>query len=150
MNHNKRKGPLQFLQFSMIGMVNAGIDIGALNLLLITFPTDEKILLVLFNSIANSLAVLNSYFWNAKITFRHTAKGSNWQRFTFILQGIVNLGISNFVFLAAEILLENISVPNWLRYNLAKGLAMMLSSLSSFFMIKYVVFKEYRKLYLKE
>ncbi|RPF53300.1 GtrA family protein [Aquisalibacillus elongatus] len=139
----KKKGPLQFLQFSAIGAANAGIDIGTLNLLLILFPTDEKWLLVLFNTIAYSLAIINSYFWNARFTFQRSAEGSKKQRSLFIVQGIISLGVSNVVFIASHSLISFTEIPNWLRYNISKGLAMFLSFLSSFFMIKYIVFKDF-------
>ncbi|ALX48911.1 GtrA family protein [Lentibacillus amyloliquefaciens] len=145
-----KRGPLQFLQFGAIGFANAGIDIGTLNLLLIFFHTDERAMLLLFNTIAYSLAVANSYFWNVNITFKRSAKGSNPQRFKFIAQGIVSLGVSNLVFLGFNELLELLGVANWLRYNIAKGLAMFLSFLASFFMVKYFVFKDYGKRFIKE
>ncbi|SEQ92449.1 Putative flippase GtrA (transmembrane translocase of bactoprenol-linked glucose) [Virgibacillus subterraneus] len=143
--NKKNKGPFQFLQFSVIGVSNAGIDIGTLNLLLLLFHTDERGLLLLFNTIAYTLAVANSYFWNASFTFQHSAKGSNRQRILFIVQGIVSLGVNNLVFIASNTLLESFGVPNWLRYNVAKGLAMLLSFIASFFMIKYFVFKKSKK-----
>ncbi|WP_026701317.1 GtrA family protein [Salibacterium aidingense] len=138
----KTKGPFQFMQFSVIGLANAGVDIGTLNLLLLLFPTDERGLLALFNTIAYSLAVANSYFWNVLITFRNSAEGSNRQRLMFILQGIVSLGVNNLVFLGANQLFEWVGMHRWLRYNIAKGCAMFLSFTSSFFMIKYFVFKD--------
>lgn len=143
MTKQKRKsGPFQFMQFSVIGVSNALIDIGALNLLLFLFYTDEKATLLLYNTIAYLLAIINSYFWNAKYTFQHSAKGSNRQRILFIIQAVVSLGVNNLVFIGANALMEVFSIPNWLRYNIAKGLAMFLSFLASYFMIKYVVFKK--------
>ncbi|WP_158737331.1 GtrA family protein [Alteribacillus sp. YIM 98480] len=143
MKRNKVKhGPFQFMQFSVIGLTNAGVDIGTLNLLLILFPTDDRGMLALFNTIAYSLAVANSYYWNAHITFRHSAAGNNRQRLAFIVQGIVSLGVNNFVFLGINQLFQVFEIPRWIRYNTAKGMAMFLSFTSSFFMMKFFVFKE--------
>ncbi|GAA0594523.1 hypothetical protein GCM10009001_08300 [Virgibacillus siamensis] len=139
--HKRKSGPFQFMQFSVIGVANALIDIGALNLLLILFYTDDRAMLLLYNTVAYTLAIINSYFWNARFTFQHTAKGSNRQRILFIIQAIVSLGVNNLVFIGANALMEVIGIPNWLRYNVAKGLAMFLSFLASYFMIKYVVFR---------
>ncbi|RSL29863.1 GtrA family protein [Salibacterium salarium] len=136
------RGPFQFMQFSVIGLANAGVDIGTLNLLLLLFPTDDRGMLALFNTIAYSLAVANSYFWNVLITFRNSAEGSRRQRLTFILQGIVSLGVNNVVFLGANQLFQWFEIPRWLRQNIAKGLAMFLSFTASFFMIKFFVFKD--------
>ncbi|SES94012.1 Putative flippase GtrA (transmembrane translocase of bactoprenol-linked glucose) [Salinibacillus kushneri] len=142
-NDKKKKGPFQFMQFSVIGIANAAIDIGVLNVLLIFFHTEDQGLLLLYNTIAYTLAIGNSYFWNASITFKRSAEGSHWQRLTFIGQAIVSLGVNNLVFFAGNVLLAFIGVPNWLRYNIAKGLAMFFSFLASFFMIKYFVFKDF-------
>ena len=148
--HKQKRGPLQVLQFGVIGFANAGIDIGTLNLLLILFHTDDRILLLLYNTIAYTLAVANSYYWNANITFKRAAKGSNRQRILCIIQGLISLGVSNLVFLGTNELLDYTAVPNWMRYNIAKGLAMFLSFLSSFFMVKYFVFKDFGKRFIKE
>lgn len=141
----RKKNPLQFLQFSVIGIANAGIDIGTLNLLLFLFQTEEKGLLILYNTIAYTLAVLNSYFWNASITFKKTAIGNNQQRVKFIVQALVSLGVNNLVFIVSTMLLETLGTPKWLHYNVAKGLAMFFSFITSFIMIKYYVFKQPRK-----
>ncbi|GAB3060974.1 GtrA family protein [Virgibacillus ainsalahensis] len=146
----KWRGPFQFLQFSVIGFSNAAIDIGTLNLLLLLFHTEERGWLIVFNTIAYTLAIINSYYWNASITFRTSAKGNNKQRLKFILQGIVSLGVNNLVFLAFGEILQFFGVPGWLRVNIAKGIAMGLSFTASFFMIKYFVFKDTRKHYMEK
>jgi len=146
----RRRGPFQFLQFSVIGLANAGIDIGTLNLLLLIFTTDERGWLIAFNTIAYTLAVANSYFWNASITFRRSAKGSNPQRLKFIVQGLVSLGVNNLAFVAFSEILQFAGVPGWLRVNIAKGIAMALSFTASFFMIKYFVFTDTRKHYMEK
>ncbi|MBT2569652.1 GtrA family protein [Planococcus sp. ISL-110] len=141
-NGGKSRAPVQTLQFTVIGISNAAVDIGSLNLLLLVHPTDHSGTLTLFNTIAYCLAVSNSYIWNSMITFRHTAKGSSKQRFGFFVQGLFSLLINNGVFLAFNLLFQSIGMPAWIRHNLAKGLAMFASFSASFFMIKYLVFKD--------
>lgn len=138
---NKSRAPIQTLQFTIIGISNAAVDIGSLNLLLLLHPTNHSSTLTLFNTIAYCLAVGNSYFWNSRITFRREAKGSSRQRFAFFMQGLFSLFINNATFLALNWLFQFISMPVWVRYNIAKGLAMLASFSASFFMIKYLVFK---------
>lgn len=142
MTKNKKSGPFQFMQFSVIGASNALIDIGVLNLLLILFNNENWGLLLLYNTIAYILSIVNSYFWNAKFTFRHAAEGSNRQRMMFMIQALVSLGVNNVGFIGVNALMAAIGVPNWIRYNLAKGVAMFLSFIASFFMIKYAVFRK--------
>ncbi|WP_347836647.1 GtrA family protein [Gracilibacillus sp. JCM 18860] len=131
-NNKRKSGPFQFLQFGVIGIGNALIDIGTLNLLLILFYTEDRMMLTIYNSISYTLAIANSYFWNANITFNRTSKGSSYQRIGFLIQSMISLGISNAVFIGLNNFLEWLHVQNWLRYNIAKGLAMLLSSLASF------------------
>lgn len=141
-NSEKRRTPVQTLQFTVIGISNAAVDIGSLNLLLLLHPTDHSVTLTLFNTIAYCLAVANSYIWNSMITFRHTARGTTKQRFGFFLQGLFSLFINNGVFLGFNLLFQFIGMPTWIRHNLAKGLAMFASFSASFLMIKYLVFKD--------
>ena len=141
-NGGKPRAPIQTLQFTLIGISNAAVDIGSLNLLLLLHPTDHSGTLTFFNTVAYCLAVGNSYIWNSRITFQHSAQGSAKQRFGFFLQGLFSLLINNGVFLAFNLLFQSIGMPVWIRHNLAKGLAMLASFSASFFMIKYLVFKD--------
>lgn len=137
----KRRAPIQRMQFTVIGLANAAVDIGSLNLLLLLFYTEDRGTLLLYNTIAYTLAITNSYIWNSFFTFRETAKGTAKQRIKFILQGLLSLGINNGVFLASNTLFQFLGVPVWIRHNLAKGLAMFASFAASYFMMKYMVFK---------
>ncbi|EGA90616.1 GtrA-like protein [Planococcus donghaensis MPA1U2] len=141
-NSRKRKAPIQPLQFTIIGISNAAVDIGSLNLLLLLYPTSHSGTLTLFNTIAYCLAISNSYFWNSRITFRRSAKGSRQQQFFFVLQGLFSLLINNGVFLTFTLLFQFMEISNWISLNLSKGLAMFASFTASFFMIKYFVFKD--------
>ncbi|WP_377891088.1 GtrA family protein [Alkalihalobacillus sp. R86527] len=138
----KAKGSKQVISFSAIGIMNALVDIGALNLLMLLFPTDDRIQLIIYNSIAYTLAITNSYFWNAKLTFPSKAIYDRRQVILFLVQAVIALGVSNLVFYGALFLfdLEWLSIPNYIERNIAKGLAMFLSSASSFFMMKHIVF----------
>lgn len=143
MKKNKKpRTPTQTLQFTIIGLSNAAVDIGSLNLLLLLHPTNHNLTLTIFNTIAYCLAVSNSYIWNSMITFRHTARGSSKQRFGFFLQGLFSLLINNGVFLLFNFLFQLIGMPTWIRHNSAKALAMFASFTASFFMMKYFVFKD--------
>lgn len=141
-NSQKRKAPIQPLQFTLIGISNAAVDIGSLNLLLLLSPTSHSGTLALFNTIAYCLAISNSYFWNSRITFRHSAKGSRQQQFLFVLQGLFSLLINNGVFLAFNLLFQFMEISSWISLNLSKALAMFASFAASFFMIKYFVFRD--------
>src|SRR5699024_9795955 len=97
-NRKQWRDPFHFLQFSAIGISNDMVDMGTLNLLLYIFQTEESGWLFLFNTIAYSLAVSNSYFWNAGITFGTSAKCSRTQHIKFIIQSVISLDVNNFCF----------------------------------------------------
>ncbi len=138
-NKNMHKGPWQFLQFSSIGMMNAIVDIVFLNALLWLFPTEEKTLLVFFNTLSYTLTVINSYYWNSRITFKYGPRSLR-VKVHFAIQALISLMISNLVFLVSIDLLTHFSLPILAVNNIAKGLAMALSSTSSFFFLKHLVF----------
>lgn len=134
----------QVLQFSAIGGSNAFVDIVSLNVLLGIWPTNDPTLLILFNTISYTLTIINSYIWNTKYTFRHRAYFNRKEIMLFIGQAIIALGISNLVFLGIFSALDVqtfISFPQFIYQNIAKGSAMFLSSTASFFLMKFMVFK---------
>ncbi|MFC4023381.1 GtrA family protein [Oceanobacillus longus] len=138
---NKKETTFQVAQFSAIGVMNALIDIGTLNLLLFFWYTDNNEILLLFNTIAYTLAVTNSYLFNANLTFRKKASKNKKELIFFCIQAIVSLGISNLVFIGGVALLGFFSIPIFVQNNIAKGAAMFLSSTASFFFMRYFVFR---------
>ena len=132
---------IQYLKYSVIGLTCAGLDLGLLNLFLYLFPTNNTVLLTLFNSAAYVAAVLNSYFWNSKFTFNESKTIK--QSLAFIFQALVSLVIANLVFISGLWLLGFIPVfSKWVITNMAKLLSMYLSSLASFFFNKYFIFRK--------
>ena len=135
----------QVMQFSFIGISNAAIDILSLNALLFLWPTTQNYLLLLFNTISYLLAILNSYFWNTKYTFNNHSKINIKEMTLFVIQAIIALAISNLVFILSIELLNRqtiFSISSFLNQNIAKGLAMLLSSTASFFFMKFFVFRK--------
>jgi putative flippase GtrA len=140
-----RQNVLQFTRFSLIGAMNGALDLIVLNLLLQFWRHTNTWELLLINSLAYSVAVLNSYIWNARLTFRRESSFNAREKTFFVAQALVSLLISNGVFLLFTYLLGLSSLPLWLVQNGAKGLSMALSSLSSFFFMKVYVFKGKRE-----
>ncbi|MFB1081842.1 GtrA family protein [Jeotgalibacillus sp. JSM ZJ347] len=137
----RRRGVKQFYSYSVIGITCALLDIGVLNGLLILYPTQDPGLLTVFNTLAYTAAVLNSYIWNSRYTFN---VNKNKKQFAgFITQAIISLFIANGVFIGGLWIIEQPDLlPQWLETNTAKGLSMLLSSLSSFFFMKWFVFRK--------
>lgn len=131
----------QFIQFACIAILNTIVAVATMNTLLFIQPNPGEVLLGLFNAASYIMAVLNSYYWNARVTFKASARGSQRQRFVFFVQALTSLGINLLAFLIVNNLLVHFGLSNWLRYNAALGIAGAISSISSFFFIKYWVFK---------
>lgn len=131
----------QFALFSSIGVLNGVIELMALNLLLSLWQHPSAVGLILMNTTAYSFAVLNSYYWNTKFTFQQHASYTSTEKIAFLVQATISLLISNVVFLLSVYMFGLLPLPLWLVHNAAKGLSMAASSVSSFAMLKYAVFK---------
>lgn len=137
-----KKGGVRFSKFTLVGLANAVVDIGTLNLFLWLAPTRDPSLLALYNGVALVLANLNSYFWNTRWTFRGRAQRRDpRQRLLFTLQAIFNICISNGLFfvLIRPVLIYT-DVPAYLAGNVAKLISVAVASTISFFLLRYVVF----------
>lgn len=131
---------IQYVKYCIVGISCAAIDLVVLNGLMYLFPAQQTVRLLLYNSIAYTLAVLNSYIWNSKFTFK--AKKNTRQFIAFIIQALFSLFIANVVFAFGLWLFGQVLVlPKWIRENAAKLISMFLSSTASFFFNKFIVFK---------
>ncbi len=131
--------------FSLVGLSNAAVDIGVLNLFLWLQPTREPGLLFLFNGIALVLANSNSYLWNTMWTFRGRSNPGPRQTTLFVLQAIANIAVSNGIFLALiHPLLTDTDIPAYLAGNVAKVISIIVASTMSFFLMRYLVFSRKR------
>ena len=140
-----KSGGKRFSKFSLVGISNAAVDIGVLNLFLWLAPTREVTLLVIYNGVALILANLNSYAWNTLWTFRSRAKHDTRQIVLFGLQVLVNIGISNGLFWALiRPIIVYTEVPTYLAGNVAKIISVTVASTISFFIMRYVVFSRKR------
>jgi putative flippase GtrA len=136
-----KNGGIRFSKFSMVGVTNAAVDIGTLNLLLWLEPTRDAWILAIYNAVALVLANVNSYFGNTFWTFRHRSNHGRRQTTLFIVQALVNIIVSNGLFyLLVRFLLVYDVVPAWIAGNTAKIISILVASTISFFLMRYVVF----------
>jgi putative flippase GtrA len=143
-----KKGSIRFSKFTVVGFTNAFVDIGTLNLFLWLASTRDPFLLALYNAVALVLANLNSYVWNTRWTFRGRAKRRNLrQRVLFALQALINIAVSNgLFFVLVRPILVYTEVPAYLAGNAAKIVSVVVASIISFFIMRYVVFSRKRRL----
>jgi putative flippase GtrA len=140
-----KSGSIRFSKFSVVGLSNAAVDIGVLNLFLWLRPTREVYLLVVFNGVALVLANTNSYVWNTLWTFRGRAEHDLRQGVLFVLQALVNIGVSNALFWAlVRPIIVNTEIPTYLAGNVAKLASVLVASVIGFFILRYVVFSRKR------
>jgi putative flippase GtrA len=142
-----KKGSIRFSKFTVVGFINALVDIGTLNLFLLFLPTRDPSVLALYNGVALVLANLNSYVWNTRWTFRGRAKRHNLrQRVLFTVQALFNITVSNGLFfvLIRPVLIYT-DVPAYLAGNVAKIISVVVASTISFFVLRYVVFSRKRR-----
>ena len=140
-----KSGGKRFSKFSIVGLSNAIIDIGVLNLFLWLEPTRDVTMLVIYNGVALVLANSNSYLWNTLWTFRGRAEHDVRQIVLFTLQVIVNIVISNALFWALiRPIIVYTEVPTYLAGNTAKIISVIVASTISFFIMRYVVFSRKR------
>ena len=131
----------QFLQFIFVGSLNAIIDLGFLDISLWLYPTNNQTLLILFNTAAYVLAIVNSYLWNSRLAFRGYAQKDVREKVFFLIQAGISLVISNLIFIAGIHFFTLCRFSLWFIQNVSKVLAMITPSIASFLFMKYFVFK---------
>lgn len=141
-----RRGSVRFSKFTVVGLMNAGVDIGTLNLFLWLAHTRDPSVLAIYNGVALVLANANSYLWNTRWTFRGRASSDHRQRVLFAVQALIGMGVSNTLFWALiRPVLIYTDVPAYLAGNVAKIISVVVASVLSFFMMRYVVFSRKRR-----
>ncbi len=142
-----KKGSIRFSKFTLVGVSNAVVDIGTLNLFLWLASTRDPLILALYNGVALLLANANSYFWNTRWTFRSRAKRRDpRQRILFALQILLNISVSNgLFFVLIRPVLVYTDIPAYLAGNVAKIISVLVASTLSFFVMRYLVFTRKRR-----
>lgn len=141
-----KKGGIRFSKFSAVGLLNAAVDVGALNLLLWAAHTRDPSVMALYNGVALLLANLNSYLWNTRWTFRSRSQPGSRQRVLFVLVAAANMAMSNGLFwLLVRPVLVHTDVSAYLAGNLAKLVSVAAASTVTYFMLRYLVFTHRRR-----
>jgi len=132
----------RYTKFVLVGLSNATVDLVVLNALMLLTPRATARELLIYNTVAVICAIANSYFWNCRWTFADSSNGSLRQRVSFFIQALVNLGLNDaIVVLLATYLVFSKSIPVFVSSNVAKGLAMFLSSSISYLLMRLFVFR---------
>lgn len=132
----------QSLQFILIGSLNAIINLGFINSLLLIWPTTNETKLIIFNTVAYLLSMVNSYIWNSRVAFQHHARKDLREKVDFFIQAGIILIISNLTFLWGMHFWAIFPLSVWMIQNISKVFAMVTPSIASFFSMKYFVFRK--------
>lgn len=136
-----RAGSARFSKFTIVGGLNAAVDIGVLNALIWLEPTREPNVLALYNVVALVLANLNSYVFNSLWTFRGRSSNDLYQKVTFAAQALVNIGVSSLLFyLLVRPIVVYTELPGYLATNASKVISVAVASTISFFLMRHLVF----------
>ena len=142
MRESHKQTGVKYAQFSLVGASNMLVDIGALNLLLLLWPTRSPELLVLYNLGALILANANSYLWNTLWTFRDRARHDAKQVGLFTAQGLLNAGVGSLLlWLTAHGLRAYTDLSPLVSGNVAKVGSMVVASTMSFMFLRFFVFR---------
>ena len=142
MRKSQKQTGVKYAQFSLVGISNALVDVGVLNLFLLIGPTRSPELLVAYNIVALGLANVNSYLWNTLWTFRDQARHDARQVSLFTAQGLLNVGVSNLLlWLTAHGLRAYTELSPLVSGNAAKAVSMAVASGMSFLFLRFFVFE---------
>ncbi|MDD5083526.1 MAG: GtrA family protein [Candidatus Moranbacteria bacterium] len=136
----------QFSKFFIVGIINTGIDFAILNIEMVVTGITSGPMIILFNVISFSVAVINSYYLNKLWTFedKRPDKEKMPMKFSqFIGVSVVGIGINSLVifgFTALIPIMFGLSARMWV--NVAKVFATGASLIWNFVGYKLWVFKK--------
>ncbi len=130
----------QAVRFVIVGISNVTIDVLTLNLLLLSFPTSNSGLLLLYNSAAYALGAFNSYVLNKYWTFhsRRATTGSELLRFAIV--NVAGILCSDCIIWIAAGILQPVVANAILWANASKVAAIMGTAMLSYLGMRLWVF----------
>lgn len=133
-------------KFCVVGVMNALVDFGTLNLLLWSCPDADPLSLALYNTLALILANVNSYLLNTRWTFREQAcHDDSRQRVRFGAQALLNVGVNNGLLWLTAGVLADAGLSLTVAQNMAKVISTLGASALGFLVMRYLVFKPRRR-----
>jgi len=128
MENEKKELTKQVGKFGIVGVINTFVDIGIFNFLKFIIGLST----VFANIISVSAAIVNSYIWNKKWTFRDKEKNVSKQFVVFVVLSLGGLIINTVVLM---FLTQSFTYPSDLAVNIVHFL-----KLNSFFSDSFVFF----------
>ncbi len=132
----------QIVRFSIVGVLNSCIDVAAMNVLLACFPTHSVYLMLVYSSIAYMLGALNSFVCNKYWTFREKKKATAGELLRFALVNVASLFLNGSIVWSVASVLHTLIANPLLWANIAKGTAIIGTSLLSYVGMRFWVFTQ--------
>jgi len=114
---------MQLGRFGIVGILNTILDLFLFNMLLWLLPTQNTMLILVYNSIAYTIGAFNSFLLNKYWTFQRKHAATPGEVFRFILTTAAGVLCSDLILWLASLLLSHISGNMVLLNNMAKLLA---------------------------
>jgi putative flippase GtrA len=136
----------EFSKFSVVGVLNSGVDFGVLNSLILLTGLASGGAFLAFKSISVTLGVINSYLWNKFWTFQTDvteAAAARRELFAFILVTVAAVAVN---VAGADVIVNVIGAPRgvsgkvWANVGAISGAGLTL--FTNFFGYKFFVFKK--------
>jgi putative flippase GtrA len=131
---------MQVGRFGIVGIGNTVLDLFLFNVLLWLLPTQNTMLILVYNSIAYAIGAVNSFLLNKYWTFQRKHAATPGEVFRFILTTAAGILCSDLILWLAAMLLSHISGNTTLLNNLAKLLAVGGTASVSYFGMRAWVF----------
>ena len=131
----------QLIRFGMVGISNVTIDLIALNMLLLRFPTRNPLLLLLYNSLAYTLGALNSFVLNKYWTFKQTRSMTAHEVVRFTLVNMAGIFCNDALVWFAATMFHPIMSNSLLWANASKLSAIAGTALITYFGMRLWVFE---------
>ena len=136
----------EFSKFSVVGVLNSGVDFGVLNSLILLTGLASGGAFLAFKSTSVTLGVVNSYVWNKYWTFQTVVPDAGAARRELIAFMVVTLAAVAVNVAGADLIVNVIGAPHgisgkvWANVGAISGAGLTL--FTNFFGYKFFVFKK--------
>lgn len=129
----------QIIRYMVVGLSNAAINVGVLNLLIQVFGVP----LVIANTVSASLAITNGYIWHKYWTFNDRSNAHLRQLPLFIAVNVLWVALSDTLMHFGTLFLSHIfpAWPYWWQYNLTKVSVAVIFTVLNYLTYKFVIFE---------
>src|SRR5947209_20456900 len=127
-------------RFVIVGISNVTIDVLALNLFLLSFPTSNTNLLLLYSSVAYALGAFNSYVLNKFWTFHSRRATTGNELLRFAILNVAGILCSDCIIWLMAGILQPMAANAILWVNASKGTAIMGTAMLSYLGMRLWVF----------